>query len=72
MADDAGVEGAGAGEDGAALFLPFALLRLFSCGSRSGDSASSTTEDKLDVAGFCHNCQDAYWENCMMPSRSSP
>jgi len=26
MADDAGVEGAGAGEDGAALFLPFALL----------------------------------------------
>lgn len=54
MADDAGVEGAGAGEDGAALFLPFALLRLFSCGSRSGDSASSTTEDKLDVAGFCH------------------
>lgn len=59
MADDAGVDGAGAGEDGTALFLPLALPRLFGRGSRSGDSASSTTEVKLDVAGFCYNCQDA-------------
>jgi hypothetical protein len=41
------------------LFLPLALPRLFGRGSRSGDSASSTTEVKLDVAGFCYNCQDA-------------
>lgn len=52
IADEAGVEGAGAGEDGTALVLFFLVFLFSSCGSRSGNSASSVTAVKVGAAGL--------------------